>query len=109
MVQTATLGTRPSVAARVDPALNPNQPNDRISVPSTTIGMLCPGMALAEPSLLNLPIRGPRIKAPASAVTPPVMWTTLDPAKSMWPLPSPKFVPRSASQPPPQTQQPKTG
>ena len=34
------------------------------------------------------------------------MWTTLEPAKSTRPLPSPNITPRSASQPLPQAQQP---
>src|SRR5262245_31835227 len=109
IVHTAIEPIRRSVAASELPGLNPNQPNARISVPTATIGMLCAGMALGEPSLLNLPIRGPRTHAPQRAQRPPVMCTTLDPAKSTWPFPSPKLAPRSASQPPPQTQQPKTG
>ena len=60
-------------------------------MPSTAIGMSWAGIAFGEPSLLNLPMRGPRIIAPARAQTPPVMCTTLDPAKSTWPLPRPKF------------------
>src|SRR5947208_3049208 len=109
MVQTATELIRRSVAASELPGLNPNQPNARIRVPRTTIGISCPGMALALPSLLNLPMRGPRMSAPAKAQTPPVMCTTLDPAKSQCPLPSPKLTPRSESQPPPHTQAPYTG
>src|SRR5437763_928294 len=104
IVQVAIDPIRTSVAASVLPGLKPNQPNARISVPSATIGTSCAGIGLAEPSLLNLPIRGPRTHAPTSAVTPPVMCTTLEPAKSTWPLPSLNIVPRSASQPPPQTQ-----
>ena len=105
MVWTATDAVRPSEAASVLPALKPNQPKARISVPITTNEMLWAGMALDEPSLLNLPIRGPSIIAPASAAIPPVMCTTLEPAKSMWPLPRPKLTPSCESQPPPQTQQ----
>ena len=33
-------------------------------MPRTTIGTSWPGMALGEPSLLNLPMRGPRIHGP---------------------------------------------
>ena len=37
---------------------------------------------IAEPSRLNLPMRGPMISATASAVIPPTACTTPDPAKS---------------------------
>src|SRR5262249_35819877 len=107
--QVAIEPIRTSVAASVLPGLNPNQPNARIRVPRATIGTSCAGIGFGVPSLLYLPIRGPRIQAPTSAVTPPVMCTTLDPAKSTCPLPSLKLAPRSASQPPPQTQAPNTG
>src|SRR5258708_1892643 len=48
-VRVATEPIRRSVAARLLPGLNPNQPNARISVPSATIGTLWAGIALAEP------------------------------------------------------------
>ena len=76
---------RRSVEPSVEPGLNPIQPNRRMKVPVTTKGMLCPGMALGEPSLLNLPIREPNKMASASAHQPPVPWTTPDPAKSTAP------------------------
>src|SRR5574338_984440 len=51
-----------------EPALNPNQPNQSIPAPSTTIGMLCGSIGtFPYPSLR------PRIKAPASAENPEVM------------------------------------
>src|SRR5881396_2096933 len=77
--------------------------------PRTPIGMLWPGIGFAVPSLLYLPIRGPSTIAPASAVTPPTMCTTDEPAKSTWPCPRPKFLPSWASQPPPHTQLAKIG
>ena len=86
---TAMIAMRGSDAARVEPQLNPNHPNARMNVPLTAIGRLCPGNAPIAPSRRNLPMRGPTMYAPASAVTPPVMCTTDDPAKSRWPCPSP--------------------
>ena len=44
-------------------------------------------MAFGVPSLLNLPMRGPRIMASASAAHPPVACTTPEPAKSTAPWP----------------------
>src|SRR5712692_5824950 len=93
-----------SAASSVAPAVKPNQPNIRISVPASAIGMLCPGMAFAVPSELYLPRRAPRSQQETRAMTPPVMWTTDDPAKSTWPCPSPKLTPSWESHPPPQTQ-----
>src|SRR5262249_53435730 len=98
-----------SEADRVLPALKPNQPKARMSVPSMYMGTLCAGSGLGVPSGRNLPIRGPRRVAPASAVKPPTMCTTVEPAKSTWPWPSPQFAPRRDSQPPPHTQLPYTG
>ena len=66
----------------VDAALKPNQPNSRMNVPSMAIGMWWPGSARGVPSLANLPMRGPSTMAPASAATPPTVWTTPEPAKS---------------------------
>src|SRR5437016_13333879 len=93
---------RRSEPASVDPALNPNQPNARMKVPTRAIGMLWPGIAFTVPLGLYLPRRGPRSIAVTNAMTPPVMCTTDDPAKATWPWPSPRFVPSMASQPPPQ-------
>jgi len=72
-VLTAMTAMRRSPPASVLPGLKPNQPNARMKHPSTPIGMLWPGIGLAEPSLLYLPMRGPSTIAPASAVTPPTM------------------------------------
>ena len=80
-VVTAMAGTAAS-AASSEPGLNPNQPMRRMKQPMMAKGMLWPGMAFTEPSLLNLPMRGPTTLAPTSAAVPPTMWTTPEPAKS---------------------------
>ena len=81
-VLVATMANCTSVAAKVEAALKPNQPNSRMKQPSMAIGMWWPGSVLADPSLLNLPMRGPSTMAPASAATPPTVCTTPEPAKS---------------------------
>ena len=73
------------LAAVVEPALNPNQPRDRMKTPSAAIGRLWPGMARGLPSLPYLPMRGPTTIAPAKAAQPPTECTTVEPAKSMKP------------------------
>ena len=78
----ATVANCTSVAANVEAALKPNQPNSRMNVPSMAIGMWWPGSARGVPSLANLPMRGPSTMAPARAATPPTAWTTPEPAKS---------------------------
>ena len=97
------------VKPSAEPGLKPNQPKKRMIVPRMPIGMLWPGMALAVPFLLKRPMRGPMTMAPASAVTPPIMCTTPEPAKSTAPLPQPMVRPRLASQPPPHTHMPTSG
>lgn len=87
-------------AERMEPPLNPNQPSHRQNTPIVASGMLCPMIGIALP-FTYLPIRGPSSSTPASAPQPPTLWTKVEPAKS-W-----KF--RSASQPPPQPQEPITG
>ena len=72
-----------SVAASVDAALKPNHPNSRMNVPSMAMGMWCPANVRGLPSGPYLPIRGPSTMAPANPATPPIMWTTPEPAKSM--------------------------
>src|ERR1700677_2212215 len=78
--------TRPqpaaSIAERVLPGLNPYHPNQRMTPPTAAIVMSWPGIML-PPSRLNLrPRRGPRAMAPARAMKPPIVWTTVEPAKS---------------------------
>src|SRR5258706_15853355 len=92
-----------------EPGLKPNQPKNRMIVPKIPIVILCPGMVLAEPSLLNLPMRGPSTIAPAKPTQPPIICTTPEPAKSTAPLPQPTIRPRFCNQPPPQTQPPTSG
>ena len=80
--------------------LKPYQPNQRMNTPKAPRGRLWAGMAL-ETFLpfffVYLPIRGPRKMAPSRAQTPPAMWITQEPAKSI--------KPRLASHPPsPQAQ-----
>ena len=87
-MQTQTLAVLPSVRAKVLPPLNPNEPNARIRVPSTTIGMLWPGIGFAEPSLywpIRGPARGPRPSRHTSGHV-----DDRQPAKSMWPIARPK-------------------
>ena len=85
----------------VEPGLKPNQPSHSTNRPITAKDMLWPGMARGFPSLSYFPMRGPKTRAPARAAQPPREWTTVSPAKSR--------KPRSASQPPPQTQWPTMG
>ena len=80
-VLVATVANWMSVAAKVEAALKPNQPNSRMKVPSIAMGRWWPGMATALPSL-NLPMRGPSTSAPARAAAPPTACTTPEPAKS---------------------------
>src|SRR5271157_2424803 len=91
-------------APSVEPGLNPNQPKARIRQPVMTSTISWASMTCGLPARENLPIRGPRIMAMAKALRPPTACTTPDPAKSQYPLPSPKLAPRFASHPPPQAQ-----
>src|SRR5689334_13264101 len=71
-----------SIADKVEPGLKPYQPNHRITPPTAAIVMLWPGGG-PPPSRLNLrPSRGPSAIAPARATKPPIVWTTVEPAKS---------------------------
>ena len=81
-VLAATTANCTSVAANVEAALKPNQPNSRMKQPSMAIGMWWPGSVFGEPSLLYLPMRGPSTSAPARPATPPTACTTPEPAKS---------------------------
>ena len=88
---------RPPTAWSVEPGLNPNQPNHRISTASPTSGMLWPGITLGLPSRPYLPCRGPSRSRAAKAPVAPIRWTTVEPAKSCMPK---VFT----SQPPPKIQ-----
>src|SRR6266508_125766 len=82
IVFTATTEMLRSVAASVEPGLNPNQPNARMKQPRIASGRLCAASTFELPSLLYLPSLGPITIAPASPVKPPMACTTPDPAKS---------------------------
>src|SRR5512139_2279572 len=69
---TARLRNAP-VNPNAEPALKPNQPKNKMMVPSTPIGMLWPGIAFADPSLLYRPMRAPNTIAPANATAPPTV------------------------------------
>ena len=88
-------------SANCEPPLKPNQPNQRMKTPRVTTRMFEGGVGRTLPSRPNLPRRGPMTTRPASAAQPPVLWTMVEPAKSM--------NPRSASQPPPQVHAPMRG
>src|SRR5215831_11854658 len=71
-----------SSADRVEPGLKPYHPNHRIRPPTAPRMMLC-GSIGPPPSRANTrPSRGPSAIAPASEITPPMVWTTVEPAKS---------------------------
>ena len=77
--------------ARVEPALKPYQPSQRIIVPSTWSTCEWPRMWIAGPRrpltvMAKRPRRGPMMNAPTRAAVPPTAWTTPEPAKSMTPL-----------------------
>ena len=78
-------------AASAEPALNPNQPNHRMPVPSNVSGKECGGIGWP-----GQPRRFPRRMTSASAPAPAFTCTTAPPAKSR--------APRSSSQPPPKIQ-----
>src|SRR5690554_3428570 len=82
--------------------VKPNQPNQRIKVPKVASGILAPGIALACPSLLYLPIRGPSSNTPAKAAQAPTICTMPDPAKSLKPILSKLNKPNTSVLPQPQ-------
>ena len=75
----------PPDSATVEPPLKPNQQNHRMKQPRAPSVREWPGIARALPSLVYLPIRGPRIAAPTKAATPPTICTAVEPAKSWKP------------------------
>src|SRR2546430_7910730 len=76
---------RTSEPASVEPALNPNHPNARMNVPINAMGMLWPAIALLVPSAVYVPRPGPGRAAVPNAMTPTLICTTDDPAKSTCP------------------------
>ena len=54
-VTIATSAKRPPIAPSVEPALKPNQPNQRISTARPTNGIEWPGITLGLPSRPYLP------------------------------------------------------
>ena len=57
----------------VEQPLKPNQQNQRMKTPRAPMVRLWPGMAFGLPFLSYFPIRGPRIRAPMKAATPPTI------------------------------------
>src|SRR5450755_2014610 len=110
--------TRPipsqSIAESVDPGLNPYHPHHRITPPIAPHVRSCAGIG-PPPSRLNVrPRRGPSAMAPARAIAPPTVCTTVEPAKSRKKSPPAKCLnqkplPFSNQPPGPQTQWPKIG
>src|ERR1035437_4175867 len=77
------------LAARADPPLKPNQPNQSSPAP-ITVRRTSWGSKRSDSRLT----RGPRTRAATSAATPELMWTTVPPAKSIAPI-LPSQPPRS--------------
>src|SRR6266851_10210035 len=86
------VATRPmpskSIAESVLPGLNPYQPNHRRRPPAAAIVRSCGSMGPPPSRLNRRPRRGPRTIAPASSIKPPIVCTTVDPAKSWKPVPN---------------------
>mmetsp|Transcript_126563 Transcript_126563/g.219312 ORF Transcript_126563/g.219312 Transcript_126563/m.219312 type:complete len:228 (+) Transcript_126563:974-1657(+) len=84
----------PPDKASVEPALKPYQPSHRIRVPIATSVWLWGAKALSRAAWSSgdsslgpkRSFLGPKIAAPTKAATPPVKWTTPEPAKSIKPL-----------------------
>ena len=87
--------------ASCEAPLKPNQPSQRMKVPSVASGMDEPGIGVISPLAPYLPLRAPRIRAPESAAQPPTEWTRVEPAKSEKPM--------TDSQPPPHCHDPVIG
>ena len=85
--------TAEPLAARAEPPLKPNQPNQRRPVPRATNGMLCGFVSTSLPSSFW---RLGKAMTVAKAEKPAVVCTTMPPAKSL--------TPWRAIQPPPHTQ-----
>src|SRR5919106_6874288 len=82
LVVTKAVAASP-LAPSADPALNPNQPNQRSPAPRTVIGTSCGSVAGAIS-----PVRRPMNRAATSAATPLDRCTTVPPAKSSTPRPN---------------------
>jgi hypothetical protein len=78
LVTMKALAARP-FAATAEPALNPNQPNQRSPAPRTVIGMSWG--SIRSPLATRRPIRSATIRADR----PELAWTTVPPAKSRAP------------------------
>ena len=78
-------------------------------VPRMPMGMLWPGMVLAVPSLLNLPMRGPITNGAGQADRSTDHVHHAGTGKVHRAVAKPMVRPRLASQPPPQTQLPTSG
>ena len=90
------------LAANAEPALNPNQPNHRMPVPSMTSGIECGGWRSRGQTL-----RLPSTSTAARAAMPAFTWMTVPPAKSSEPRsPSQPVSTGSSPQMPPYTQKP---
>ena len=71
-----------SSADSVLPGLKPYQPNHRIRPPTAPMMMSCGGIGPPPSRLKTRPSRGPSAIAPASEIAPPIVCTTVEPAKS---------------------------
>ena len=60
------------VIPKLEAGLNPNHPIQSINTPSAPNVKLCPKIAFDFPSLVYLPILGPKIIAPINAHHPPI-------------------------------------
>jgi hypothetical protein len=91
-----------SIAESVLPGLKPYQPNHRMKPPTVAIVRSCGSIGPPPSRLKRRPSRGPSTIAPAKATNPPMLCTTVEPAKSWKPVPSdakklPSFARRSVS------------
>src|SRR5215471_17165517 len=79
-----------SIAESVLPGLNPYQPNHKLRPPEHAMVKSC-GIIGPPPSRLKRrPRRGPSTIAPAKAINPPMLCTTVEPAKSWKLTPEPR-------------------
>ena len=78
-----------SIADRVLPGLKPYHPNHRMKPPTVATVRSCGNMGPPPSRLKRRPSRGPSTMAPARATKPPMLCTTVEPAKSWKLMPSP--------------------